>query len=156
MKALEVFDDLRTRCGQHVKVSWQRSCKVKKSAGQHTVHKRTVAFVRAGITYGNLASVRNEIEAGTRDEVQSLPWGTWREGFKNFIIDHKGTEYIRLYPPSFENLKQPEVTWLLDGRAVSYEEVEPYLLASEKRKDKDEEGPACFTVKADDIVTIAD
>jgi hypothetical protein len=157
MNAVQVFDDLKNRKGQHVQIAWQRAAKILKSARDtgHIVMKRTVAYVRAGINYSNLQDVRDAIEKGEREPVEGLPWGEWREGFQNFIIDHNDTEYIRLYPAAFRNLQESEVTWLLDGKEVDFATVEPYLLASEKR-DKDEKPAACFTVKAADVVTIAD
>lgn len=153
MKAYEVFQELVGRKGQHVKITWQRSAKLRKGT-DHLVFKRTTAHVRAGINYSNLTDIREGIEKGTREPVEGLPWGVWREGFQNFIIDNGEKEYIRLYPASFDNLK-PQVTWLLDGREVEYAEVEPYLLASEKPKTHEEKS-ACFNVNAADIITVAD
>lgn len=157
MKALAVYEDLKNRKGQHVQMVWQRTAAIKKAAKDagNVVMKRTLAYVRAGINYSNLQDVREGIEAGTREPVEGLPWGQWREGFTNFIIDNGEKEYIRLYPAAFRNLQQAEVTWLLNGEEVDFATVKPMLLASEMR-DKDEKPAACFTVKAADIVTIAD
>ena len=154
MKATEIVSALQGKKGQHVSATWQRQCKVKKACDA-LVFKRTTCFVRSGINYANLADVREGIEAGTREAVQGLPWGAWREGMINYVIDHKDKEYIRLYPATFDNLRTPKVTWLLDGREVDYSAVEPYLLASEKRHE-DDERPACFTVNAADIISIAE
>ena len=111
--------------------------------------------MRSGINYSNLASVRDAIEAGKREPVEGLPWGQWREGCANYIIDHKDKEYVRLYPASFDNLSKASVQWLLNGKPCQYKDVEPYLLASEKHKDDDEK-PACFTVNAENILSIGD
>jgi hypothetical protein len=155
MKAFEIFEDLKNRKGQHVKISWQRGVKLLKAHSDNIVMKRTTAYVRAGINYANLTDVKTAIERGDREPVQGLPWGQWREGYQNFIIDNGEKEYIRLYPATFDNLKKADVTWLLNGEEVPFATVEPMLLASEKRS-KEEERPACFTIKAADIVTIAD
>ena len=98
--------------------------------------------------------VRSAIEAGEREPVQSLPWGQWREGYANYIIDHKDNEYIRLYPATFANLATPSVQWLLNGVPATYAQVEPYLLASEKRHDDDK--PACFTINAENVLSIGE
>ena len=153
MKAQDIVTSLQNRKGQHVQITWQRMAKTLKSFGG-MIAKRTTAYVRSGINYSNLSDIRDAIEAGTREAVEGLPWGQWREGAANFIIDHKDKEYVRLYPATFANLQTPRVTWLLDGNEVEYAAVEPYLLSSEKRKD--DERPACFTVNADDVLTIAD
>jgi hypothetical protein len=160
MNALEIVEQLKGKKGQHVKIEWLRMAKVLKDC-PFMIAKRTIAWVRSGITYANLADIREGIEAGTREAVEGLPWGQWREGYTNYIIDHtpKGqtdsVEYIRLYPASFDNLATPTVQWTLDGQPVDYQAVESWLLSSEKRKD-DEEKAACFTVKAESVVSIGD
>lgn len=151
MNAIEVVNLLKDKKGQHVQIAWQRMAKTFKVAGV-MVGKTTVAWVRSGISYANLADVREGIEKGEREPVQGLPWGQWREGYANYIIDNGEQEYIRLYPASFDNLK-PTVQWTLEGIPTTYDKVEPYLLASEKRKE-DEEKAACFTIRASDIVSV--
>ena len=153
MKALAIVEALKGKKGQHVQITWQRIAKTLKSF-DGIIAKRTTAWVRSGISYANLSDVRDAIEAGTREAVQGLPWGQWREGFTNYVIDHKDKEYIRLYPATFANLATPQVEYMLDGRPASYEQVAPYLLASEKRKDEDK--PACFTVNAADVLSIGE
>jgi len=151
MNASEIISALKGKAGQHVQIVWQRAAKVAKSC-QFLIVKRTTAYVRSGINYSNLQSIRDAIEAGTREAVEGLPWGQWREGFANYIIDHKDKEYVRLYPASFDNLSHPQVEWLMDGKPATYTEVEPYLLASEKHKDEDK--PACFTVNAENVLSV--
>lgn len=153
MKALEIVSALQGKKGQHVAITWQRPCKTRKGfAG--IIAKRTEAFVRTGIDFANLSTVKAGIVAGERGEVGSLPWGVWRAGFEKYIIDHKDTEYVRLYPSVFGNLKS-KVEYTMDGKPASYEQVLPYLLASEHRKD-DDKPVECFTVKAEDIVQIGE
>jgi hypothetical protein len=150
--AIEIIEALKGKKGQHVLAVWQRAAKVAKSC-PFLIVKRTEAWVRSGIQYSNLSTIRDAIEAGTREAVEGLPWGQWREGYANYIIDHKDKEYIRLYPASFDNLSTPKVQWAMDGKPCQYSDVEPYLLASEKHKDEDR--PACFTVNAENIIEIA-
>jgi hypothetical protein len=151
MKAIEIVESLKGKAGQHVSVVWQRAAKVVKSC-PFLIVKRTAAWVRSGINYTNLQSVRDAIEAGTREAVEGLPWGQWREGFANYIIDHKDKEYVRLYPASFDNLSHPQVEWLVDGKPATYAQVEQYLLASEKHKEEDK--PACFTVNTENVLSV--
>ena len=152
MKAIAIVQAVQDKKGQHVLAVWERSAKTLKTA-TCTIVKRTSAYVRAGINYANLCVVKDGIEAGERGEVESLPWGQWRAGFETMIIDHKGTEYVRLYPATFGNLV-PDVQWFMDSKPATYEQVEPHLLASEKRKDN-EDKPLCFTLKAESILEIA-
>jgi len=151
MNAQQIVESLKTRKGQHVQAVWQRLAKTLKACPM-AVGKRTSAWVRAGIDYANLASVQNGIASGERGEVQSLPWGTWKQF--PFVIENKGKEYVRLYPASFGNLSTPQVEWTLDGKPTTYENVEQFLLESEKRKDN--ERPDCFTLSADSILSIGE
>jgi hypothetical protein len=151
MNASEIIQQIENRRGQHVKVTWQRVAKTLKAASL-VVSKRTSAWVRSGIDFSNLRVVKEGIENGERGEVQPLPWGEWIDF--PFIIGHKGMEYVRLYPASFDNLV-PEVEWSINDRPSTYEKVEPYLLSSEKRKDEDDK-PLCFTVKSESVISIED
>ena len=150
MNATEIISQIESRRGRHVKVTWQRPAKLLKAAESIVVSKRTSAWVRSGIDYANLSVVREGIANGQRDEVQPLPWGEWIQF--PFIIGHKGTEYVRLYPASFDNLR-PEVEWSINGRPSTYEKVEQYLVSSEKQKGREDQ-PLCFTVKAESVIDI--
>lgn len=155
MQTNEIVQAIQTRKGQHVQATWQREAKTKKGTA-FKIEKRTCAWVRSGIDYSKLASVKQGIESGERGEVQPLPkWSEWMQF--PFTLKHvdNGTEYVRLYPATFQNLaKETKVEWLMDGVVSTYAEVEPYLLASEKR-DEEKESPACFTLKAESVMTIA-
>lgn len=153
MNAVEIMENLKGKAGQHVRITWQRLCKTKVSF-DGIIAKRTSAYVRSGISYANLTDVREGIESGKREPVEGLPWGQWREGYANYIIDHNDTEYVRLYPASFDNLK-PSVEWTLNGVPSTYEECEPYLLTSEKPRHNDKESP-CFNVKAISVISIGE
>ena len=142
---------MQSHKGQHVKATWQRVCGVLKNCPSLIV-KRTSAYVRAGIDYANLASVKAGVASGERGEPEGLPWGEWAQF--PFIIAHKGKDYVRLYPATFANLTTPIVEWSIDGKPATYEQVEPYLLAKEKRKPDDDK-PLCFTLKAEDIIALA-
>ncbi len=145
MKASEIINKLRNRKGQHVGVQWARPMKTRADVSA-VVIKHTTAYVRAGIDYANLASVKD-----SGREVESLPWGQWAEF--PFSITHKGAEYIRLYPATFGNLR-PTVRYTVNGKVASVDEVKPLCLASEFRES--DEAPACFTIKAENIVGIDD
>lgn len=150
MNATDIVNRLKGHKGQHVLVTWTRPAKVRKDADGVVVTKRTSAYVRAGIAYSNLSSVKDAVASGEREESKGLPWGAWSAW--PFIIAHKGREYLRLYPAVFDNLR-PKVEWTIDGRPATWSEVEPLVLASEKPKETDEK-PECFTVGADSIVAV--
>lgn len=150
MKAQDIVNALKTRKGQHVTATWTRNLKTRADVAV-VVTKQTTAHVRAGIDYANLASVKRDVESGERGEVQSLPWGEWTQF--PFIISHKGQDYVRLYPATFANLK-PVVEYRIGGKLASVEEVKPLCLASEFRESG--EAPACFTLKADSILSVGE
>lgn len=147
MKTQDIVNAVKGHKGQHILATWQRIAKTYNGI-EAVVEKRVKAYVRAGIDYANLASVKQAIENGERGEVEPLKWGQWIQF--PFTIEHKGKEYVRLYPASFDNLK-PTTQWLLNGKEVDYSTVEPMLQASEKKHD---EHPACFTLFADSVISI--
>lgn len=152
MKAIEIVQELQNKKGRHIRATWSRMAKTFANC-PHVITKRTSVFVRSGINFEHIAVVQNGIEKGERPEVQPLPWGQWREGFFPYVIDHKGIEYIRLYPATFDNLT-PSVEWTIDGTPANFEKVKSFLLSSELPK-KDEK-PLCFTVKVESIIGIGD
>lgn len=149
MNIINIIESLKGHHGQNIRASWQKSCKLLQGYAGNVVTKTTVAVVRGGIDYANLASVREGIASGERDEVQSLPWGEWAQFPVH--ITHRGADYVRLYPPTGGISQMPKVQWQLNGEPVEYAAIEHMLLASEKPKG---EKPDCFTVKAENIVSI--
>ncbi len=151
MKAENIVAQLKNNNkGQHLPISWTRTARLRKGL-DCVVEKHTTAWVRAGISYSNLASVKDEVSQGIKDSSNSLPWGKWREGFQDYIIDHVDKmgakkEYVRLYPSSFRNLTS-QVCWKRDGQTVEFSDVKDLLQDSEKRR----EHARCFTILADNV-----
>jgi hypothetical protein len=115
MNAKQIVENLQNHKGQHVQACWTRPMKTRKDVPMSIV-KRTCAYVRAGIDYANLRTVKEGVESGERAEVQGLKWGQWSEF--PFIIAHKGVDYVRLYPAVFANLK-PTVEYSIDGKPAT-------------------------------------
>lgn len=153
MQASEIVEKLKSRKGQHVLITWQRPAATLSKFTGVSIGKRTSAYVRAGINYANLSKVQSGIAAGTRDDVQSLPKSQEWEQFPFIIRRKDGTrQYVRLYPATFDNLT-PSVEWTLNGVPSTYEAIEPYLMASEKRKNEDKAD--CFSLPAEYVTDIA-
>ena len=144
----DILKTLKDKKGQFSRAIWCREVKVKK--GMPEFKKCTVMNVRTGIDYDNLKSVKDKRESGELpEENQGLPWGEWEEF--PILIKHKEVLYARLYPA-------PDCTMEVEyfdstGHSVTYEEVEPYMLASEKRKEDDKK-PDCICVKLNDLVEL--
>ena len=145
---MNILQTFLSKRGQFLSVVWQRAAKVLKHC-THVIEKRVVAHsIRAGVIYDNMANVQDKRESGDLPATNAgLPWGSWF--LFPHIIEYKGGYYFRfaLNP----GVSKFETTWVMDGREVSFETVEPYLLASEKRQD---EMPDVITVKAQDIVSM--
>lgn len=147
MKNQHIVDYITTRKGQFTRASWSRSCKVRK--GSPEVTKVTVTTVRAGIDYNSLTAVQEKRANGELPaEPGPLPWGSWLSF--PWTISHKGETYIRLYPGENANTQSQ---FFMNDKEASYEEVEPFLLASERRSD-DEDKPLCITVRLDSMIEV--
>jgi len=148
MQPIDIINRLKNHNGQHLPVTWARPLKTRKGVSNSVV-KRTCAYVRAGINFANLGTVKQGIESGERGPVQSLPWGNWIN--YPYIIGHNGNDYVRLYPASFENLR-PSVEYYCDGLPCTKETAQALCLASEFRTSED--SPECFTVKDQSIISV--
>jgi hypothetical protein len=140
--------------GQFVKAAWKSNAKPAAAHKGVLLEKHTIGVVQAGVNYANLSAVKSGIESGERGEVQELPWGEWRSF--PYIIEHKGVEYIRLYPSNGHN-HRPKSVFFVNGEEVTKEEYAKYLTASEAKKvldPSDEDRPLCFTIKAENILGI--
>jgi hypothetical protein len=124
----------------------------KKPAAIHKgtiLEKRIEGVFRAGIDFGNLGSVKDGIEKGERGEVQSLPFGEW-EKFP-YLIKHKETQYVRLYPTKNCVLK---VQYLVNGVESTKENFLSFLTPSDKAKAENGERPECITVKVSNLIKL--
>ena len=149
--AEQVFNALSSVAykGQNIYVEWTRDAKTRKACDA-IVTKSVRAAVRYGVNYANMASVRDAIASGERGEVESLPWGQWRNGREGMIIEHNGKEYCRFACGTFANMKR-DVEWTLNGKASSFEQVKPFLLASELTSG---ETPQVLALNAQTITAI--
>lgn len=142
-----ILQNLLSKKGQFTRASWGRTCKVRK--GSPDIRKVTVTTVRAGLDYSSLTAVEALRASGDLpSEPQPLPWGEWINF--PYTISHKDEIYIRLYPSENANT---QVSYFMNDKEVSYEDVEEFLLASEKRKENSE-SPLCITVKLKDMIEL--
>jgi hypothetical protein len=133
--------------GANIILEHERDCKVRKGVAESIrKHVRTVG--RIGIEYNNVAAVQEKRRTDELPaEPQPLPWGQWSE--YPYLIEHKGTYYIRLYRGT-SPLVKPKTFFLLNGKEIDKSEIEEKLLASEKRISTAD----TITVKVKDILQI--
>jgi len=135
-----ISQTISQRKGANVRLCWKRPVKTKKSAGLIKVEKEVCTTGRVGIDHENKKSTIAGRADGSLPAVNAgLPWGNW-EWFP-YIIEHNGQRYLRLNPP-IDNEKRPikvssVVTWFLNDTETTYEKIEAYLMASEKRNDRE-------------------
>lgn len=147
---LEVFTEKK---GQYLPAAWKKSVKPAAAHKARTLEKRTSGVFRAGIDFSHLGMVVEAIRNGERGEVGELPWGEWQQF--PYIIQHKGEQYVRLYPPYRRNedgtlepcwrLAQLAVQYFVDGNEVDRDTFKGFLTPSDARAMED--SPPCITVK---------
>lgn len=148
MKTKVILNELAQHKGQNLKAVWKKQLRVRKGI-TNVVTKLTEAIVRGGIDYDNRLEVQLKREVGELPaENQGLPWGEWV--VPHFVITHKGKEYVRLYPNSFD--VAAKVRYFLDGEEVLEDVIAPLVLASELPKR--DEKPLCFTLGVDNLVLL--
>lgn len=152
LTADEILERILKAKGNFVKAIWKSNSSpaaAHKKAGV-VLEKHTSAVCRAGINFANLSSVQIGIEEGTRGEAQPLPWGEWKSF--PYIITHKDTEYVRLYPTD----SRCETIYFVNGEKVDKDTFKSYLTPSEANKLSSGEKPECFTVKRENILSTED
>ena len=156
MNIVDIKQTLASKKGANLKATWGKKLKTRKDAIGFKVEKVTSLVVRGGIGYDNLGVVQEGRHIGELPAQNAgLPWGTWVE--HPLHIEHKGTDYARFYPASGVNVATgkefvPEVTYYIDGKVATIDEVKHICLASEF-PNRDEK-PLCFTIKAENVLAL--
>lgn len=88
----ELLEKILSRKGQIITITTQRDMKVRKN--HEPIQKISTFQARVGVSYDNIASVKEKRESGELPkENKGLPWGEWE--VYPYIIAHKGERYIR-------------------------------------------------------------
>ena len=149
MKSEDIIARILNCRGQHISLTIKTEVTPAAAHKQKKLEKITSNKFRAGIQFKNLKSMKDAIESGERGEIQPLRWGKWKK--YPYIIEHKDREYVRLYP-SVNTASGITVTYKVDGIEVTRDTFNEYLKPSDR--DRQGEVPECFTVAADNILTI--
>jgi hypothetical protein len=149
MKSEDIITRILNCKGQYISLTIKSDVIPAAAHKQKKLEKITSNKFRAGIQFKNLKSVKDAIESGERDEIQPLRWGKWKK--YPYIIEHKDREYVRLYP-SVNTASGITVTYKVDDIEVTRDIFNEYLKPSDR--DRQGEVPECFTVAADNILTI--
>lgn len=119
------LDTILSRRGQIVTMTTKRNMKVRK--GQAPIEKISKFQVRVGVSYDNIAAVKEKRESGELPkENKGLPWGEWE--IYPYVIVHKGERYIRCTAiDSFAGY----VKYYRNGTEIPEEETKAACLSSE-------------------------
>ena len=112
--------------------------------------KITKMIAKKGIKYSDLQSVKDRINEGL-ELTHELPWGMWKYGFEGLLIEHKDSDYIRLYPKA----DSFSTTYYIGNKEVTYDELKEsgYLVNSFFNK-KDTNPVEVLTIKVNNIINI--
>ena len=114
--------------------------------GIHVGKQTKITMSRLGVGYDNMKTVQEKRENGDLPEInQGLKGVKWLR-YPYTLISVK-TQKVLL---RVSLCKDSKITtkWVLNGEPATYEQVEPYLLASEKRKNNK---PDVINVKIENI-----
>ena len=151
--ASEIIANILNAKGQFVTAKWQSVVSTSAAFKALKITKITSAVVRSGIDFANLTSVKDGSANGERNEVGSLPWGTWINF--PYIIGHNDKEYVRLYPSLSAN-HIPKVSYFVDGIETPKAEILQYLTASNVKKLTESNTPECFTLTSTNVLDIVE
>jgi hypothetical protein len=136
--------------GQFVGCLWQRPMKTYK--GVDAVVTKTVrTTVQVGVDYDARESVQAARASGEAPAVNAgLPWGRWLPGHENYVIEHKGKHYVRLYPvrDAAGNPRSCKVVYRINGVRVAKHQLAGICLASEFAPGSDH---GCYTLAEDNL-----
>jgi hypothetical protein len=132
MNAMQLFNAIGNRQkGAFATVTTFRAAKCRK--GSPLVEKRSTSQMRLGHSYENQASTKEAREEGREKMDADKLWhepATDIDGNRNLLRRHKTTGQLYLVGQSTGN--RPVTVWYRDGVEVAKEEIEDFLLASEK------------------------
>lgn len=158
--------------GSFFKMIWRSEIPVySKYADVYEVTKVTTSTVRKGIRYTNTKAYKTKLYRRMMEECSGtsfmtpldfnkkynneLPWGHYRKGYENVIIDHTNkagefNSYLRLYLTP----NKPEAKYYINGKEVSKQELQAKGIIKDSYWDKDSVKDGVFNVKIKNILYI--
>lgn len=122
--------------GSFINIQYQTKPKLAKKFADIELLKRTSGCYRVGIKYANLGENKEKITG-------PLSYGTYF--LENYIIEHKGNYYLRVYTTKNHKSKSK---FFVNGVETSRKEVE------ETFNYKSSQPTLCFNINLDNIISI--
>lgn len=166
LSANDIFQKILDSKGRFVKVRYKSNPKPKAEFKGTNLEKITTTVIRAGVDYSELSSVKDAIAAGTRGEVEPLPFGEWysdgERSYFPYIISHtpkdsdKNVFYLRLTVSQNSN-HHPKSIYYVDNQVVTKEEFSKYLTNSEAAKLLGEStAPPVYNIKLENLLDLTE
>ena len=155
MNKNEIQNKLATlRNGAYTNITFLSDIIPNKDNKDRKIQKMTQAVVRFGVTYSHIQvdsiQARKVIDGEGKPITEQLPWGEWDPECE-CLISHKGNYYLRC-TVSRSPKHSRHVSYLLDGREATKEEVMALTRPSEwTREDREE---YVFNPKIENILKI--
>jgi hypothetical protein len=133
--------------GANIILEWERPVKTKKAHSDLNIRKHVRMVGRKGINYENIQSVKAKRDEG----IEAKPtWFYHDENCKGIIRNKRTDEpYVQLFVGTSDKV-HPHVSFTMDGEETNMDEIESFILASEKRSEKGE----TFTCKIANMIRI--
>ena len=157
--------------GRYFKMIWKSEVPVfSKFNDIYEVTKITIGTVRKGIRYTNTKAYKTKLYRRLSEECggtcfmtpidfnkkynNELPWGHYRKGYENIIIDHTNkagefNSYLRLYLTP----NKPQIKYYLNGREIEKEELRAKGIVKESYWDQ-KINDGVFNIKIKNILFI--
>lgn len=117
----------------------------------YVCYKSTTMTARYGISYANIAKVKDKVSTGELSLKHELSWGSWKPGYEGTLIEHKNQNYLRVYLSP----NKSKVEYFVNGEPITKEGLITLgIVQPSYFKKKTESQPDCLTIKVENIESI--
>jgi len=134
--------------GCFTSIIWQSDVDLRAAyKGTYDIKKVTKGVARIGVNYGHIRAIK---ESGVTP--QSLPYGEWKEGEENIIIEHNGKYQVRLTTTG-NSKHRGKTAYYLNGKPIEKEALESMDIVVPSYWNRSHSGPV-FNVKLENILQV--
>ena len=134
--------------GSFMRIKFKSKVDLKSAYKNLDVVKITECTCAIGINYYNIGTVKQFLQQG--NELKSRIWGTNVQGYENYLVEHKGNYYLKLFK---RRNWRPVQTFLFNGQPITKEELmRKGIVRDSYWKENDDF--VTFSPKIDNIIEI--
>jgi len=135
--------------GCFTSIIWQSDVTLRAAyKDSYDIKKVTQGVARLGVNYGHIKEIR---ERGT--EPQSLPYGAWKKGKENIIIEHNGGYQLRMTKTNNFRHKG-KVAYYLNGVEIAKDKLQEMNVVVPSYWDRGGHETPVFNVKLENVLKI--